>query len=151
MQTKPREVNIRFVSSNLSLASTSGHQVRTLTERTICDWLTDHEISHQHASDVYIVKAAASGSPALFVPDIVLRRKTDDGRTIIIEAMHSFSPKRGGLKTLLAFRKQYREQFLIILIGKKSLIESIPKNIVDLRIELEILDTLEKKLDRLMG
>jgi hypothetical protein len=151
MQTKSRDVNIRFVSSNLSIESSSGHTVRTITERYICDWLTTRGTAHQHASEVYIVKAAANGSPALFVPDIVLKQRTKDGRTIIIESMHSFSPKRGGLKTLLAFRKQYHAQFFMILVGKKSILETIPKGIADARVEMENLDLLAKKIEKLMS
>ena len=152
MQTaKQKDVTIRFVSTNMSLESRSGHQVRTLTERHICDWLVKHRTPHQHASEVYIVRAASNGSPSLFVPDVVLMQKTADGRTIIIESVHSFAPKRGGLKTLGAFRKQYGEHFFIIAVGKKATLDGLPKNIADLRIELESLDTLEKRLEKLIA
>jgi hypothetical protein len=152
MQATPLpDVNIRFVSSNTSFASTSGHQVRTLTERSLCDWLSQRHIPHHHASEVFIVRTASNGAAAMFVPDIVLMQKTADGRAIIIESLHSFAPKRGGLKTLSAFRKQYGDQFVVIVVGKKAMLNGIPKNIADVRIELESVEMLEKKIEKLVG
>jgi hypothetical protein len=152
MQATPSpHVNIRFVSSGTSFSSSSGHQVRTLTERSLCDWLSQRRIPHHHASEVFIVRATANGSAALFVPDIVLAQKSTDDRIIIIESLHSFAPKRGGLKTLSAFRKQYGDQFVVILVGKKATLNGIPKNIADARIELEALEVLEKKIEKLLG
>lgn len=87
----------------------------------------------------------------MFVPDIVLMQKATDGRTIIIESLHSFAPKRGGLKTLSAFRKQYGDQFVVILVGKKATLNGVPKNIADTRIELESLELLEKKIEKLIA
>jgi hypothetical protein len=152
MQTaNQKDVNIRFVSTNTSFESMSGHQVRTLTERHICDWLAKHRIAHHHASEVFIVRAPSNGSPALFVPDVVLVQKARDARTIIIESLHSFAPKRGGLKTLSAFRKQYAEHFAIIIVGKKALLDGVPKSIADARVELESLEMLGKKIEKLVG
>lgn len=151
MQATPSPVNIRFVSSTTSFSSSSGHQVRTLTERALCDWLSQRRILHHHASEVFIVRAASNGAAAMFVPDIVLTQKSADGRTIIIESLHSFAPKRGGLKALSAFRKQYGDQFVVILVGKKATLPGIPKNIADVRIELESLELLEKKIEKLVG
>ncbi|MBI5474467.1 MAG: hypothetical protein HY961_19185 [Ignavibacteriae bacterium] len=151
MTSKSTDVNIRFVSQATSRASSSDHPARTLTERQLCEWLIANDIAHQHASDVFIVKAAANGSPQLFVPDITLKQKTRDGQTIVLESLHSFSPKRGGMKALHAFCRQYHEQFCVVLIGKKALLQSVPKNIADLRCELESLDTLAKKLEKVMA
>ena len=146
--TKQKDVNIRFVSNTTSFASSSGHHVRTLTERSICEWLTARNVSHHHASEVYIVKATGNGSPALFVPDVVLNARTRDGKTILIESLHSFAPKRGGLKTLSAFRKQYGEQFVVIVVGKKATLENLPKSVADARVELESIDMLAKKIEK---
>ena len=151
MQTKSNEVNIRFVSNSTSQASATGHQIRTVTERHVCEWLNANGIVHQHASDVFIVKPAANGSPQLFVPDITLKRKTRDGRSIIIESLHSFSPKRGGMKALHAFHRQYHDQFYIVLVGKRTTLESLPKGIADARNDLEHLDVLSRKLEKLMS
>jgi hypothetical protein len=146
-----KDVNIRFVSTTTSFESTAGHHVRTLTERQLCDWLERHEIPHQHANEVFIVRAAANGSPALFVPDVVLVKKTHDGKTIIIESLHSFAPKRGGLKTLSAFRKQYGENFFVIVVAKKAMLDGVPRSIADARVDLESLDMLEKKIEKLIA
>ena len=151
MPTKTNEVNIRFVSNSISHTSIAGHQIRTLTERHICDWLNAHGITHQHASDIFIVKAAANGSPQLFVPDITLKRKTRNGRSIIVESLHSFSPKRGGMKALHAFHRQYHDQFYIMLVGKRAALENLPKGVADARNDLENLDGLARKLAKLMS
>lgn len=151
MQTKEKEINIRFVSNHGLLESSGGHPVRTITELRICEWLTVHGIDHQHAGEVLTVKAAANGLAGLFVPDIMLTKKTKDRRTIIIEALHSFSPKRGGLKNLTAFRTQYKDQFLTIVVGKKATLDAIPKSITGIKVELEQLDMLGKRIAQLMS
>jgi hypothetical protein len=146
MQEKGKGVHVRFATSHGTLESTSGHQIRTITEREICRWLGERGIAHRHASDVFIVKSGAKGSPSLFVPDILLIKKNKDGKTIVIETLHNFSPKRGGLKTLSAFTKQFGDKYYTILVAKKSALESIPKSMCDARIDLENLDLLARKL-----
>jgi hypothetical protein len=146
MQDKEKGVRVRFATTGGTLGSRSGHTVRTITERQICDWLGEKNIAHRHAGEVFIVKAATNGSPMLFVPDILLTKKTKDGRTIVIETLHNFSPKRGGLKTFAAFCKQFRDKYFTVLVAKKTTLASIPKGICDARVELENLDTLSRKL-----
>ncbi len=149
VHAKEERVNIRIVSNNLAHESDAGHQVRTLTERFLCDWLTGQGIAHQHASDVFIVRSAANGSPELFAPDIILNKKTRDGKSIIIEALHSFSPKQGGLKALVAFRKQYSEQYHVIAVGKN--LAAYPRTIADNRYELDQLPLLARRLEKLLS
>lgn len=147
MLEKEKGVQIRFASSNGTLESSAGHQVRTITEREICAWLTARGIGHRHAGEVIIVKAATNGSPSLFVPDILLTKKNKNGKNIVIETLHNFAPKRGGLKTFGAFCKQYGDKYYSILVAKKANLETIPKGVFDARVELEHLDALEKKLN----
>lgn len=151
MHEKIKSVQVRFATTQSTLETSAGHRVRTITERTICEWLAARGIAHRHASDVFIVKGPASGSPSLFVPDIILSGTTaKDGKAIIIETLHSFSPKRGGLRVFSAFCKQYRDQFYTILVARKSSLASIPRSTCDARVTLEDLDALEKKLSKLI-
>lgn len=146
---KKQAVQIRFIPSHGLLVSRAGHPVRTATERAVCEWLTEHGFEHRHSSEVYIIKAPTNGSPTLFVPDIVLTEKrTMDGRTVIIETLHSFAPKRGGLRAFAAFCKQYRDDFYTILVVRKSILGSIPRQPCNVRLSLENLDLLEKKLEK---
>jgi hypothetical protein len=146
MQDKTKGVQVRFTTSH-AIEGSAGHQVRTLTEREICEWLTKQSIAHKHGSEVFIVKAAANSSPTLFVPDITLTaHKTKDGKPIIIETIHNFSPKRGGLKAFAAFCKQFRKDYFTILVGRKSTLQSIPKGLCNVLVEPEHLDSLRKKL-----
>jgi hypothetical protein len=145
------EVTIRFVSNATRRSPQAGHHIRTLTERQLCEWLNAHDIVHQHAGDVFIVRTPANGSPQLFVPDITLNRKTRDGRTIILESLHTFSPKRGGMKNFQAFYHQYHDQFYVVLVGKKALLQSVPRGVADMRNELEDLNQLAKKLAKVMA
>lgn len=149
VNAKQERVNIRIVSSNVAHESNAGHQVRTLTERFLCDWLTGQGIAHQHSSDVFIVRSVANGSPELFAPDIILNKKTRDGKSIIIEALHSFSPKQGGLKALVAFRKQYGEQYHVIAVGKN--LAAYPRTVADYRYELDQLNSLSRRLEKLLS
>lgn len=146
MHENRKSVRVRFTTSHGTMSTRAGHQVRTLTERTICDWLTERRIDHKHASEVFIVRAPPSGSPTLFVPDIFLSNKTGEGKPIIIETLHNFSPKRGGLKAFAAFCRQYRDSHYSILVAKKSNLGTIPRNVCNARVELENLDALAKKL-----
>lgn len=146
MQEKTNSVLIRF-SSPGTFESNVGHQVRTITERDLCDWLSGRGIAHRHGSEAIIVKAAANDSPSLFVPDIMLTKKSKDGRVIIIEALHNFSPKRGGLKSFAAFARQYRDSYYTILVGKKSSLESIPRGTCDARVDCGNLALLARKLN----
>jgi hypothetical protein len=151
MHEKIKSVQVRFAAAHSTLETSAGHKVRTITERTLCEWLTAKGIGHRHASDVFIVKRTASGSPSLFVPDIILSgTTTKGGKAIIIETLHSFSPKRGGLRVFSAFCKQYRDQFYVILVARKASLASIPRSVCDARVALENLDALEKKLSMLI-
>lgn len=145
-------MRVRFAPTHGTLASRAGHIVRTVTERVVCDWLTEHGFEHRHAGDVYIVKAPANGSPVLFVPDIILAEKTaKDGKTIIIETVHNFAPKRGGLRAFAAFCKQYRGDFHTILIARSTILKPVPRQPCDASIALENLDLLQKRLEKLIG
>lgn len=146
MQEKNKEVQVRFAPSHGTLGTSSGHKVRTITEREICEWLTAQAIAHRHAHEVFIVKAAANGSPSLFVPDIMLTKKTKEGKAVVIETLHNFSPKRGGLKTFSSFCKQFGDKYYTILVAKKSNLETIPKSVCDARVEFENLDLLAKRI-----
>lgn len=146
MQEKSKGVQVRFATSHGTMASSFGHQVRTITEREICEWLSERGIAHRHAGEVFIVRAASNGSPSLFVPDIILTKKYKNGKMILIETLHNFSPKRGGLKTFSAFCKQFNDTYYTILVAKKANLETIPKRVCDARVDLENLDTLAKKL-----
>lgn len=146
MQEHEKTVHVRFAPSRGSLEAGSGHRIRTLTEREICEWLTERRVAHKHASEVFIIKSTSNGSPSLFVPDILLtKKKSRDGKTIIIETLHSFSPKKGGLRTFTTFCKQYLDEYFSILVAKKSTLESIPKGVCNARVELENLAILTKK------
>lgn len=151
MHEKTKPVQVRFATSHSTLETHAGHKVRTITERTLCEWLTAQGIGHRHASDVFIVKRAANGSPSLFVPDIILSGTTaKGGKTIIIETLHSFSPKRGGLRVFSAFCKQYHDQFYSILVARQASLTSIPRSTCDALVALENLDALQKKLSKLI-
>lgn len=146
MQEKIKAVQIRFATNHGTLSSSAGHQVRTITERQICEWLTERGIAHRHASEVFIVKATANGSPSLFVPDIIVTKKNKSGKVTLIETLHNFSPKRGGLKTFSAFCKQFGDKYYTVLVAKKANLETIPKGVCDTRVELENLNMLAKIL-----
>ncbi len=151
MQKKNKPVQVRFATSHSTLETDAGHKVRTITERTLCEWLTAQGIGHRHASEVFIVKGTASGSPSLFVPDIILTETTTKGgKTVVIETLHSFSPKRGGLRVFSAFCKQYGDQFYTILVARKASLKSIPRSTCDAQIALENLSALQMKLSKLI-
>jgi hypothetical protein len=115
-------------------------------EAAVCEWLVVHGIAHRHASEVFTVSARPTGAPGVYVPDIVLHDKTNDGRTIIIEPVHSYSPKGRGTKIVAAFRRQMKKKYFMVIVAKKHYMHKIPRNAYDILIDFDRLDMLAENI-----
>jgi len=80
----------------------------------------------------------------LFIPDILLAEHIQkDGKAIVIETLHTFSPKHGGMRSFAAFCQQYRDQYFTILVAGKSQLASVHRRTCDVQVALESLSTLK--------
>lgn len=138
--------NVNITYRRTGFESAAGHQVRTTLESAVCDWLMENGVAHRHASEVFMVKTGATHAPTIYVPDIILHDRDDQGRLIIIEAVHSYAPKKGGMRLLAAFRKEMKGKCYLIIIAKRHYMKKILKDAHDIMIDFDTLDTLRRKI-----
>jgi hypothetical protein len=140
------DTEVRILYERAGFKTRIGHLVRNKMEAAVCEWLIDRGVAHRHASEVFTVKMGATRAPSIYVPDIILHDKNKDGKTVIIEPLHSYAPKYGGTRIFAAFRKQLKRKYYIIMIAKKHYMHKILKDAYDVLIDFEKLHLLEKKI-----
>lgn len=136
----------RIVYRRAGFESPAGHQVRTTLESSVCDWLMENSVAHRHASEVFMVKTGPTHVPTIYVPDIILHDRDAQGRLIIIEAVHSYSPKKGGMRLLAAFREEMKGKCYLIIVAKKHYMKKILKDAYDIMIDFGSLDELKRAI-----
>ncbi|HET6273860.1 MAG TPA: hypothetical protein VFG32_12855 [Bacteroidota bacterium] len=137
---------VRIVYHREGFESPIGHLVRNRMEATVCDWLVKHGIAHRHASEVFAVKTGAARVPNIYVPDIILHDRNPQGKTIIVEPIHTYAPKDGGSRLLASFRKELKSKYYVIVIAKKHYLHKVQKGAYDVLIDFDNLDLLLKKI-----
>jgi len=127
-------------------ASRHNHHVRTSVEAEVCEWLMQHGIAHRHASEIFTVPTGPRRTALIYVPDIILHDRNEDGRKIIIETLQVNSPKSGGTRLLAAFRKAEGHKYFIIIVTRRSAKRHLVKGSCDVVVDIEKLDMLIKKI-----
>jgi hypothetical protein len=126
--------------------SAAGHTVRSSIEASVCDWLMAHRIAHRHATEMFAVRPKAHGTPRLYVPDILLHDPHEDGRTIIIEVTQLDTPKSTGSGLVAAFRREMKDQYVVIMVAKLYLMKKLLKDAYDVLINADNLDDLAQHI-----
>lgn len=137
------EVRIRYDRPGFETAN--HHHVRGSIEAAVCAWLMKHHIAHRHASEVFTI-VRKNKMPEIFVPDIILHDKLDDGRGVVIEPVQAGAPKGGGSRLLAAFRKQLGEQYFVIVVARRSTRHKLVRGSFDTLVAFENLGMLAKKI-----
>lgn len=127
-------------------ASRHNHHVRTSVEAEVCEWLMQHGIAHRHASEIFTVPTGPRKTPTIYVPDIVLHDRNEDGKKVILETHQVNSPKTGGTRLLAAFRKAERDEYFIIIVTRKNASRHLVKDSCDVVVDIGKLDTLLKRI-----
>jgi|WetSurMetagenome_2_1015567.scaffolds.fasta_scaffold79484_2 hypothetical protein len=146
MKDKRIDTEIRIVYNRPGFDTANRHHVRSRMEAKVCDWLQSHGVAHRHASEVFTVPAGPGRVPTVYVPDILLHDRTADGKTIIIEPYQVHVPKGGGTRLLAAFRKMMKKKYYVIVIARKPDFKNLVKGSYDLRLDIERLDFLAKRI-----
>ncbi|MFN0157844.1 MAG: hypothetical protein ACKVRP_07215 [Bacteroidota bacterium] len=137
---------MRIVYDRPGFENIHQHVVRSAMEAKVCDWLMQRRIAHRHAGEIFTVSLGPRGAASIYVPDIILHDRTKSGKIVIIEPYQVSVPKKGGTKLLAAFREQNKGQYYMIIIARRQYKKYILKGSYDAFIEIEKLDTLEKKI-----
>ena len=127
-------------------ASPAGHSVRTNMESAVCQWLMEHGVAHRHASEVLTVVQKPRSEASLFVPDIVLHDRNDDGKMVLIEIVDSYVTKEGGTRLLSNFRAQAKSGYYMIVIAKKHYMPKILRSAYDVLVDFSKLHLLERRV-----
>jgi hypothetical protein len=137
---------VRIVYHRESFESAAGHQVRTKLEATVCDFLMKHRIAHRHGSEIFTVRMGVSGSPTIYVPDIILHDRDASGKTIIIEPFDAYSPKVGSTRIIAHFRKEMQKDYFVIVVARKQHFSKVQKRAYDMLVDFDRLEGFEKHL-----
>lgn len=146
MEPDTPEPTLRIANHRASLASPIGHPVRSKIEARLCQWLIDRDVAHRHGAEIFTVRLGRSQAPYVYVPDIMLHDRREDGRTIIIECLANSAPRMGGTKLLTGFRQQSGKGYYLIVVAHGKTLESVPRSACDALVDFKHLDLLAKKI-----
>lgn len=116
-----------------------GREIISRLEREVCDRLTTLGVTHSHRprhfevtlggvgpevdlSDAKAV-AAAGGTLGAYAPEMVLRGRGREGKTVVVETLeHADDPK---LDKIRAFRRQYGAEFYVCLVAPEEVLDEV--------------------------
>ena len=122
----------------------NGHIVRSNMEAALCDYLSKAREPHVHRTLSFDVPIGNSRF-SLYIPSIMLTESKKEGRTIVIEPVDSARPG-GGVRRLQGFRKQYGDQYFVIVVGRRALRPHLPESAYNLFFPLEDFQPLDEFL-----
>jgi hypothetical protein len=100
-----------------------GRLLSSQLEQNLCNWLGMAGIVHSHSPRHYEVRYEA-GRVAAYAPQIVLRGRGREGKSVVIEAVEDVSSPI--LPKVIAFRAQYGQEFYVIVVATDEVLEDLP-------------------------
>ena len=122
----------------------NGNIVRSNMEAALCDYLSKAREPHVHRTSSFDVPIGNSRF-SLYIPSIMLTEAKKEGRTIVIEPVDSARPG-GGVLHLQGVRKQYGDQYFVIVVGRRALRPHLPESAYNLFFPLEDFQPLDEFL-----
>jgi hypothetical protein len=120
-----------------------GRDLTSRIEQRLCILLQTAGIAHSHAPRHFEVRLGEK-AVAAYAPDIVLRGRGREGKTVILESVAT--AKEDGIQKICAFRKQYGAEFYVIMVAKEEVLDKIPLEAYDEGSTLTELSTLIGRL-----
>lgn len=116
-------------------AMPNGHIVRSQTESSLCEYLDNIPVLHEHWALSFDLPASPT-EWRLFVPSILLTDLKCDDRATIIEPVNSLQIG-GGVRRLQSFRKRFGREFFVIAIARRAWHRRIPVDAYDELFDIE--------------
>jgi hypothetical protein len=120
-----------------------GREITNRVEQMACNLLQSAGIAHTHSPRYFEVRFPDKMVGA-YAPEIVLRGRGREGKTVILET--ALSLKDEAIKKIIAFRKQYGIEFYVILIAREEVLDDVSIETYDESCSLVDLPTLVGRL-----
>ena len=102
--------------------------MRSRLEADICGILNDLGLAHAHTPRHFEV-CLEQGRVAAYSPDIVVRGRGREGKTVVFETIESL--RDPDVEKVAAFRKQYGQEFYVILVTGEEVLARIDEGCYD--------------------
>lgn len=99
-----------------------GRLLGSRLEQNICDRLSQAGVAHSHSPRHYEV-TLPDGKVGAYAPMLVLRGRGREGKSVVIEAAEEMASPI--LKKVVSFRRQYGQEFYIILVGTEEVLDEV--------------------------
>ncbi len=99
-----------------------GRMLGSVLEQTICDRLGQAGVAHSHSPRHFEVNLQEK-QVAAYAPMIVLRGRGREGKSVVIEAAET--AKNPMLPKIAAFRRQYGQEYYVILVGTDEVLDEV--------------------------
>lgn len=101
-----------------------GRLLSSKLEQNLCHRLGMAGIVHSHSPRHYEVRYDDGGRVAAYAPQIVLRGRGREGKSVVVEAVEDI--KSPILRKIVAFRGQYGQEFYVIVVATDDVLEELP-------------------------
>jgi len=105
-----------------------GRPLLTRLEADVCRVLDELGLAHAHRPRHFEVQLAGEKVGA-FSPDIVVRGRGREGKTVVFEAIESL--RDPDIDKLEAFRRQYGQEFYVIMVAREDYLYKISPDCFD--------------------
>jgi hypothetical protein len=100
-----------------------GRLLSSRLEQHLCNWLGRAGIVHSHSPRHYEIRYE-EGRVAAYAPQIVLRGRGREGKSVVIEAVEDLDSPI--LRKIIAFRSQYGQEFYLIVVAADEVLDDVP-------------------------
>lgn len=100
-----------------------GRMLGSALEQSVCDRLGQAGVAHSHSPRHFEVSLQEK-QVAAYAPMVVLRGRGREGKSVVIEAVED--AKNPIVSKIVAFRRQYGQEYYVILIGTDEALDEIP-------------------------
>lgn len=104
------------------------------------EWLEAQNIEFTTQAETFIIDGDGP-KPFKYVPNFVIIGKRFHNKVIIVEPVTSFAPQ-GGLKRVMAFRRQFNDKYHVVLVTKTRMLDRIPQAAYDQLVVFEEIDNI---------
>ena len=99
-----------------------GRMLGSSLEQSVCDRLGQAGVAHSHSPRHFEVSVQEK-QVAAYAPMIVLRGRGREGKSVVIEAVDDL--KNPILPKIVAFRRQYGQEYYVILIATDEVLDEV--------------------------
>ena len=105
------------------------------------EWLESQNIEFTTEAETFIIDGDGP-KPFKYEPTFIVIGKRFHNKVIIIEPVTSFAPQ-GGLKKVMAFRRQFSNKYHVVLVTKNRMLDRIPDSAYDQLVVFESIDSTQ--------